>query len=99
MSTATKETPFFPVAQTIDAGEFTPDPEGPELPPGFPGTIPGFPGLPRPFPFPPLHHCALLLPQGCYQLSIASTYASKLFLYRSFKLGTQIVDIFPQQFG
>ena len=92
MSTATKETPLFPLAQTIDAGEFTPDPEAPELPPGFPGTIPGFPGLPRPFPFPPLHHCALSLPQGCYQLSIASTYVSKLSLYRSFKLGTLRVE-------
>src|ERR1700726_2433839 len=28
--------------------DFTPNPEGPELPPGLPGGIPGFPGVPSP---------------------------------------------------
>ncbi len=91
MNTAKRDTALFPVAQPIDAVEFTPDPEGPGLPPGFPGT--GLPGLPRPVPFPPLPHlCALSLPQGCYQFGISTTYASRLGLFRSFRLGSLRVE-------
>ena len=49
MSRSSKDVGLFPVAQPITAGDFTPDPEGPELPPGLPGGIPGHPGLPESF--------------------------------------------------
>src|SRR5215470_1868501 len=88
MRAAKRDTPSFPVAQPIEAVEFTPDLEAPGLPPG----IPGFPQLPTPVPFPPLQICRLSLPQGCYQLSITSTSTSKLVLVRSFKLGSLRVE-------
>jgi hypothetical protein len=95
MSKSSKDVGFFPVAQPITAGDFTPDPEGPELPPGLPGGIPGRPGLPGSFPWPPwppLRYCGLSLPQGCYQLSISTTYSKSPFFFRSFKLGSLRVE-------
>ena len=90
MSKSSKDAGLFPVAQPITTSDFTPNPEGPELPPGLPGGIPGFPGVPSPIPFPgPFpHYCGLSLPQGCYQLSITTTSLSSQFLFRNFKLGS-----------
>jgi hypothetical protein len=94
MSKSSKDAGLFPVAQPITTSDFTPNPEGPELPPGLPGGIPGFPGVPSPIPFPgPFpHYCGLSLPQGCYQLSISTTFSSSQFLFRSFKLGSLRVE-------
>lgn len=81
----------FPVSSFIDAGEFTPDPEGPELPPGIPFPDPiELPTLARPK-WPPVHVCNLSLPQGCYQLNITSgpvLRAPRPGFGRSYNLGT-----------
>src|SRR2546421_627531 len=42
MSKSSRDAGLFPVAQPIPTSDFTPDPEGPELPPGLPGGIPSF---------------------------------------------------------
>src|SRR5262249_3087462 len=71
-----------------------PNPEGPDLPPALTGSLPGLPGWPggTPIPFPPIHFCALSLPQGRYQLSINTTASSPRILFRSFKLGSLRVE-------
>ena len=45
-----------------------------------------------PIPRPPLHFCALSLPQGCYQLNITTNSLPPRFLLRSFKLGTLRIE-------
>jgi hypothetical protein len=88
MSKSFKDPGLFPVAQPIPTTDFTPDPEGPELPPGLPGGIPGLPGLPgpipSPWPFP--HFCGLSLPQGCYQLNISTEYSGSRFPFSKFQI-------------
>ena len=85
---------LFPVAQHVAAVDFTPNPEGPDLPPALTGSLPGLPGWHggTPIPFPPIHFCALSLPQGCYQLSISTTASSPRILFRSFKVGSLRVE-------
>src|SRR5215469_17183229 len=87
-----KDSGSIPVSQPVAASDFSPNPEGPELPPGLPGlsNLPRIPSLP--IPWPPLHLCALSLPQGCYQLSISTTYSSPTILFRSFRIGSLRVE-------
>jgi hypothetical protein len=94
MPTSYTDAGLFPVAQPIETADFTPNPEEPELPPGLPGLPGGVSGLPGhfPIPLPPLHVCALSLPQGCYQLSISTSASSGRFLFKSFKLGSLRVE-------
>jgi hypothetical protein len=85
-----KNSVSIPVSQPIATSEFTP--EAPELPAGLPG-LPNLPSIPSlPIPWPPPHFCRLSLPQGCYQLTISTTYSSPPILFRSFKLGSLRVE-------
>jgi hypothetical protein len=51
MSKSSKDAGLFPVAQPITTSDFTPNPEGPELPPACPVVFLVFPEYPVPFPF------------------------------------------------
>ncbi len=75
---------FLPEANTIDTGQdFTPNPEGPELPPGIPG-IPGRfeePRLQVKWPFPEQFFwkfCFTSLKPGCYSIGFTPTGTSIL---------------------
>ncbi len=81
---------FFPVARPIPGSDNASSAGSPESLQALQNMMPN-PDLPQgnlPIPFPPLHFCALSLPQGCYQLNITSTASSPTILFRSFKLGT-----------
>lgn len=60
-----------PIAEPIsEAEDFTPNPEGPELPPGIGGPIPGLPFDPQwpPKHWPPRPLCFISFKQGCYKI-------------------------------
>ena len=85
---------FFPVARPIPGSDNASSAGSPESLQALQNMMPN-PDLPQgnlPIPFPPLHFCALSLPQGCYQLNITSTASSPTILFRSFKLGTLRVE-------
>ena len=63
---------FFPVARPIPGSDNASSAGSPESLQALQNMMPN-PDLPQgnlPIPFPPLHFCALSLPQGCYQLNI-----------------------------
>ncbi len=65
-----------PIAMPIsEAEDFTPNPEGPELPPGFGGRIPQIPFDPQwpPIQWPPRPICFINLKQGCYKIHFQPT--------------------------
>jgi len=73
---------FLPEADAIGTGQdFTPNPEGPELPPGIPG-LPGSledPRLPLKWPFPEhifWKFCRTTLKPGCYTIGFTPTGTS-----------------------
>src|SRR5712691_647693 len=88
MSKSFKDAGSFPVARPIVGGDAAAD--GAELSPGLASDVSALTALPGHFPIPqpPLHPCALSLPQGCYQLNISTTASSPHVLFRSFKLGS-----------
>jgi hypothetical protein len=93
----------IPVSSVVKPEDFTPNPDGPELPPGVgipSGPLPG--GIPLPgggiaWPgggLPPFHLCQLSLPEGCYQLNITSTPAIRppRWFGSKFRLGSLRVE-------
>jgi len=72
----------IPVASRVEAGDFVPNPEGFEQ-----ASIP-CEDAPAAV-FPPFHRCKLVLPEGCYQLSITNTPPHVPYRLRnSYRLGT-----------
>src|SRR5215472_5608852 len=81
---------FLPVARPIPTSETASSDGSLELSPALQNMMtnrhPASGDLP--IPLPPLHFCALSLPQGCYQLNITTTASSPKIFFRSFRLGS-----------
>ncbi len=80
-----------PIAYPIGNEEdFTPNPDGPFLPPQLPERLPQLD--PRiPIPWPPQHFCLINLKQGCYKINFRPT-GGGITILRPYYLGTLRVE-------
>ena len=94
MSRASANDGFIPVAQPTAGTHEATSAGSPEVSQALQNMIGS--GVPAsgvlPIHPPPVHFCSLSLPQGCYQLNIATTASSPKILLRNFKLGALRVE-------
>ena len=86
-----------PIALPIsDAEDFTPNPEGPELPPGIGERLPWQPFEPKwpPLKWPPHPLCFINLKQGCYRIHFQP--AGRVSIFSTYYAGTLRIENYSE---